>query len=74
MLRCLSPNVEAFYFKHRSVFYLSSHLTSAVFGAKVKEIFQGGTTMYAMFSIWNMPMSVRGDVHRAGLTLSYPDA
>ena len=30
--------------------------------------------MYAMFSIRNMPMSVRGDVHRAGLTLSYPDA
>ena len=22
--------------------------------------------MYAMFSIWNMPMSVRGDVHRPG--------
>ena len=30
--------------------------------------------MYAMFSIWNMPMSVYGDSRRAGLTLSYPDA
>ena len=28
--------------------------------------------MFAMFC-WNMPKSVYGDAHRAGLTLSFPE-
>ena len=54
-------------------FSLHSLLTNAICGAKLKVIFEKEVRqMSVMFWSWNMPMSVYGDAHRAGLTLSYP--
>ena len=52
----------------------SSLLTNPKTGAKLKAIFEKEVRpMFAICYSWNMPMSVRGDAHRAGLTLSYPE-